>query len=724
MVGELEGEHRRGFRAEDSLAPPSLGRIVSWNDRFQHSGVTYTRAEIEHILKTPLRENLETGFFESEEFPRTPRNGASKRPVSLVRNGVIFFTLLYCIACGPGIYYLVITGLYKEAIAKICKPMNESSSASEQEERSGGCNSSWFDARTSPGTAGPSPVAWCTSGGGIRALSSAIGFARAFHKASLIESQHLKAVSCNSGGCWFLSMFAYSKEFYKDVTETTGQIKDFVKDLVEHIPTVEDTHPEQQEAGPPATKGRRLVGLSQNGLVKTSCSLMKELFKSDGGEYNKMASVCEATSKHKFKWRSFIEELLNKTSRADDFAEIIADTESRKGLLGPALLMQTANTTSSWVYSRSYWPFVSCAYSLDAQQKFPHQNKSEYVFPTVPLQWYVPGTVSEKDDQHGFLMPDTFNNMNYMASWRSLPSFIHLGKRWHPDEINGKLIGWTRVTKMEPPWGGKAKVVDIASASSAAAGMMGSPLMMMDVLKLNCDSARTVVMELLPNGLQGLAVCGQEPKPGLFGRSECTFPAQTFVDGGFVDNLATAQTVRFMQDKYRGRTLRFVLTDAAQDTQPESQPINDPSWLKSGDIIDVSDLMVNTRPQPPGEKICDGSYVGVCRPSPQVFDCRYSDLHFERVESVDSQRGKERWENNDRLYWANTTTMTVRNDAFGVEEGTVVHLLIFVSASRLTAFQSGRNNQVPLRHASFAHAIAESEADKILSYWLKKTGGL
>ncbi|KAJ1634694.1 hypothetical protein T492DRAFT_836691 [Pavlovales sp. CCMP2436] len=62
------------------------------------------------------------------------------------------------------------------------------------------------------------PMMWATAGGGWRAMAAGMGVARSMHRAGALDSPSLKIASGNSGGAWFLSQFAYSEGFYKDVT--------------------------------------------------------------------------------------------------------------------------------------------------------------------------------------------------------------------------------------------------------------------------------------------------------------------------------------------------------------------------------------------------------------------------------------------------------------------------------------------------------------------------
>lgn len=66
-------------------------------------------------------------------------------------------------------------------------------------------------------------VAWCVSGGGWRALSASMGFARGLANEKLL--QKVRTISAVSGGSWFTLQLAFSKRFYNAVTNSSVTIK-------------------------------------------------------------------------------------------------------------------------------------------------------------------------------------------------------------------------------------------------------------------------------------------------------------------------------------------------------------------------------------------------------------------------------------------------------------------------------------------------------------------
>mmetsp|Transcript_59526 Transcript_59526/g.194130 ORF Transcript_59526/g.194130 Transcript_59526/m.194130 type:complete len:219 (+) Transcript_59526:69-725(+) len=67
----------------------------------------------------------------------------------------------------------------------------------------------------------PTPIAWCTSGGGFRAMTGGMAMARVFMNVGLLNNTKMDAIASSSGGSWFLSQLAYSDKF-RDAVLTSG----------------------------------------------------------------------------------------------------------------------------------------------------------------------------------------------------------------------------------------------------------------------------------------------------------------------------------------------------------------------------------------------------------------------------------------------------------------------------------------------------------------------
>mmetsp|Transcript_103896 Transcript_103896/g.275190 ORF Transcript_103896/g.275190 Transcript_103896/m.275190 type:complete len:105 (+) Transcript_103896:1205-1519(+) len=94
-------------------------------------------------------------------------------------------------------------------------------------------------------------------------------------------------------------------------------------------------------------------------------------------------------------------------------------------------------------------------------------------------------------------------------------------------------------------------------------------------------------------------------------------------------------------------------------------------------------------------------------PSQQVFAASFDGLQWADIAGSEANMYYS-------LKWANVTTQTVDNPAYGVQAGTTVDLLIFALASELSSFQAGFSPQ----YAEVASKLARSETSSIVKQWL------
>mmetsp|Transcript_42594 Transcript_42594/g.134345 ORF Transcript_42594/g.134345 Transcript_42594/m.134345 type:complete len:304 (+) Transcript_42594:69-980(+) len=76
----------------------------------------------------------------------------------------------------------------------------------------------------------PTPIAWCTSGGGFRAMTGGMAIARVFMNVGLLNNTKMYAIASNSGGSWFLSQLAYSDKFRNAVLTSGSNMTAVVTD--------------------------------------------------------------------------------------------------------------------------------------------------------------------------------------------------------------------------------------------------------------------------------------------------------------------------------------------------------------------------------------------------------------------------------------------------------------------------------------------------------------
>jgi len=240
-------------------------------------------------------------------------------------------------------------------------------------------------------------------------------------------------------------------------------------------------------------------------------------------------------------------------------------------------------------------------------------------------------------------------------------------------------------------------VAKLAALSSAAVGATGSPQMSKELVQQTLKitgAAFDVLSQTFPEGLEGMAVCSKE----LDAQGRCTYPANKFVDGAYTDNIATAQTVAYMQKQFPNQRLRFVLTD---NWQPGSGTV----------AVDIQLLMGRTGINP-GDLLmgANSPIFNINALSPQVFKIMFDEVKWETVPGPAFSRYYN-------LKWASASTETVDNPAFGVKAGTKVDLLMFVLRGDLSSLEVGYYTQ----YASMATKIAQSHASAILTHWMQKT---
>jgi hypothetical protein len=272
------------------------------------------------------------------------------------------------------------------------------------------------------------------------------------------------------------------------------------------------------------------------------------------------------------------------------------------------------------------------------------------------------------------------------------------------------------------------KVTLLASISSAAAGIAGSPMGAVEAIrkiasKKDADGLMGVYTALSLTGTTpeneyfngfikrstNLAVC-TSPVASNGVPEACTYPYQRMMDGAYVDNLATAQTVGKMQDRFPNQQLRLILVDAS-DVNKDGV----------GEYVDTEMLFANspvTRGVKPGET--QTAFVGITAPSCQAF--------AEDWDAV-AKLYKPVGEGAGNITYAEVTTKTVENPAFGIRAGTIVNLLIFQLNNRmpmLLPYQDtdvlGKLSQWEIaKYQMVAQTAASPLVTKIASDWTAAT---
>jgi hypothetical protein len=408
-----------------------------------------------------------------------------------------------------------------------------------------------------------------------------------------------------------------------------------------------------------------------------------------------VVNVAQGAALHSFDWDDLVQDMLESSSSQRSFKKIIVgQQEYRTFLKRQTLHIQAAEQTSSYQWSESFCMFGWCpqaiyrTYLLDSK-KNPLLVQGDKEMPIIPLQYVMPGP-EDSTSSEGFVAPSSeLHNFSAMyvgrANWNV----------WGYDVAHEKLED----VKPLPPLPEKLSVAKLASITSAAAGLFGSPSMLRQVVTSTLgDLAFQGLKATLPNGFQNLAICGEPLESGgvnlaFPGSRRCPFPARNFVDGGYADNMATAQTVAVMQRRFGvQRPLRLVIGDASSDWNGMSLLMAGNSWG-------------------PGE-IFQHPTLNIKLVSPQVFAADLAELR-----GIMQNVGGPRTDTFYNLTWGSMSTTTVHNTAYGVAAGTPVELLVFSLWGKLSSFEVGLHE----KFGEVAGKIAASEAGELLKTWMERT---
>jgi len=212
-------------------------------------------------------------------------------------------------------------------------------------------------------------------------------------------------------------------------------------------------------------------------------------------------------------------------------------------------------------------------------------------------------------------------------------------------------------------------------------------------------------------GMANMAVCTK-----LLDDKTCPYPHSRFLDGGFSDDMATAITIADLQQRYKGKPLRVILTD--QGSVKEGIP----------DLHDLAPSFFFDGSSPtPGEFAVD-PIRGFIRASPATFRLpvtKLEDLNFNSSSLPNVTRPglpgigidcneictkhKPR-----QLFWTKITTETVNNPSFDVKAGTRVEILIFFVESEENLVFSAPASNGHHCHACLAQTVSISPIIKEL----------
>jgi len=580
---------------------------------------------------------------------------------------------------------------------------------------------------TPPPTQQPVPMAWINSGGGTRAMFGATGFARALHNGGILDDPNLEAVASNSGGSWFLGQFAFSESFYNSVI--TGNLDSLVQQWLQSAGedftfTCLDLKTVEKSSSIKKLKRAKLVPCqTQRDVVMTVLNIFE-------ASHNISTDALEADTldgavstllqfwRTRLNWAEHIIQTLNTTT--PDMAEAVASPSARVGgLQGPWLHFQQTVGASAFDAGSTICNYGSVGDSTTAP------------FSCLPQQTIIPSASSGQGTMR--------------SAYQTIPSQMKLRPGFvyePPNKALGKTIVATQQAtiatqqddqtvgqEIDPP-----KVTLLAAISSAAAGVTGNPMASLQGAKqMLSPNAYAAVL----GAYSSLSVTGTIPKiPSLLldffktapdngvctapvmanGVPEtCTFPYQRLMDGGYVDNLALAQTVGTMQRRFPNQPLRLIIWSDSQEkgwSDPNSYGATYPVFANSPATTGVK----------PGETAT--FLCGITAPSPQAFDTNWVDV---------SKLYKKVGESAGNITYAELTTTTVENPAFGIQPGTTVNLLIFQSNAKAPMYlpaqgtgsilfpDAGLGNFEVKHYQALVQQASSPLISKLASEWATKT---
>ena len=442
-------------------------------------------------------------------------------------------------------------------------------------------------------------------------MTQAMGLTRAIAESEKGWSE-ITHVGSNSGGNWFASQLFYSEKFFAALTDTTESLEDFV---VEWGATYEATITAAIDSG--AAWATELSVVSFSALHPLCTELESILLKALG-----------PLDKREFPawvWVPYITAMLKPW-----ISDIDAATYSARQMTGlqTATLVQQVSLPPDAFLDES----VVATQTVHFIEPFqPNTTSTSYV---VPLAHVQPPTSSDQAGGHWNI------NLNIISDITATTNTLHAPTTSLLYESRDPLL------------------IEVASASSSAAGLIASPAMTSEWTSGVIDSCWPLGLETLaasmfvngftlPQGQDAVNYSYAEPSSMVY----------RYLDGAYTDNTNAAMTLSQMQKECsKGATgldcssgYRMII---AGDSGQESLWFNEQ--------------------YPPGSFI-PPSLGGFNGPVPVIFAGPFPD-EWVLYSSDDLYHNKTRA---DSFYWHGRVT-TIQNDWYGVIGGDSVEVLYFI----------------------------------------------
>ena len=445
-------------------------------------------------------------------------------------------------------------------------------------------------------------------GGGFATMTQAMGMTRAL--ANIDALDQITHVGSNSGGNWFASQLFYSASFYGNLTDPSVDLGEFI-----------------------ILWGTE-YGAAMAAAVDSGAAWANVI---DTGTFSKAHPLCSATAKLVAKlgpllagrdmpfwvWLPYVAAMLKPWIA--DIETATYGTRAMTGLATATLVQQTTLAPDAYLDND-----VLATRSITYRENYTlHTNSTSYV---VPLGHVRPAS---GDDQPGWLLNSQVADLSAVTDARDAQPYNLLAPR---DPL----------------------IVEIASASSSAMGLLTSPTMLQEWT----PGSKHPFGDCLPLGAETLSGPMLVPDAVLpTGDAALTYTAGAsdllyrYMDGAMSDNSNAAMTL--------GRMQAECTANGGVGCEDGFRMIIAGGSCQSTLFYDAS--------HPPGSFIGpnDG---GFNNPIPTIFaEAQPAESAFTVYASVDLYNNGSR---SDATYWRGTLT-TVDNEWYGVACGSSVELLYF-----------------------------------------------
>ena len=504
----------------------------------------------------------------------------------------------------------------------------------------------------------------------MRSMAANIGYASSFSALGLITENSTKfaGMSSTSGGSWFTLLFFFSHPFFDAIVSSTpDEVATLVTNLTSAFASVQPDSPSS-------------VSQFCRDIQKYRPSLV----------FDVILTTCSFTAN----WEKFVASFLDSAAAMygdDTLADRLTSGENIISPLSDAWLQIQmsvgASARSSDLLNVSY---------------FGPAGTGKLQTTPVPLSWGTDDTMrggawfpSGVTNQSATVVHATTTFVTSDYSYSNLfPSANDASIYSSPNLLGAETV---ESLKMPVPFGGEPLVSQLAAASSASAAATSgaipssfaqtvsllnttrgcNPILSSSFLDLASSKALDYVANQIYStpALDNLSVCSDES-------GDCTAPFSRLMDGGYSDNTALATNIARYQDAYGAQggsstCLRAIVTDNNMNTQSNfhmlsyfntsfNQGIDPGGFLWPTSLLWAMNMPPNPNP----------------RQSPQIFAECMSDADLN--DALVSIPGTN-------FSTAVLRGTTINNDAFGVEAGTCVSILLLQTNSDITTLVTPPN---------------------------------